>query len=141
MYHKIFIVGNLGRDPELRYTSSGQAVANFNVASHRAWTDGNGQKQAQTIWWRVSVFGKQAESCNMYLQKGRQVLIEGRLNPDPETGGPRLWTGQDGAVRASFDVTAVDVRFLGGRGDAAGGPVGVTSIESELPEEEKEPPF
>jgi len=140
MYHKIFIAGNLGQDPELRYTSSGHTVTKFSVATQRVWRDGNGQKQEQTIWWRVSVFGKQAEACSMYLQKGRPVLIEGRMNPDPDTGGPRLWTGHDGVVRASFEITAIDVRFIGGRGDSAGEPAGVTSMESELPEEE-DPPF
>ena len=89
MYHKVVIVGNLGGDPELRYTPSGQAVTNFSVATNRTWTDNNGNQQKETVWFRVSTWGKLAEVCNQYLSKGRQVMVEGRLRPDPETGGPR----------------------------------------------------
>ena len=71
----------------------------------------------ETVWFRVSVWGRQAESCNQYLRKGRQVLVEGRLNPD-DNGNPRIWNAQDGTPRASFEVTAQTVRFLGGRDDA-----------------------
>jgi single-strand DNA-binding protein len=122
MYQKIVIVGNLGGDPELRYTPSGQAVANFNVATNRKWTGGDGQLNEETTWFRVSVWGKQAETCNQYLSKGRQVLIEGRMTVDRETGGPRVWQAQDGSWRASYEVTAITVQFLSGRsGDSGGG--------------------
>src|SRR3990170_628437 len=117
MYQKLIIVGNLGRGPELRYTPSGQAVTNFSVATNEKRMDASGQRQERTVWWRISVFGKQAETCNTYLQKGMRVLVEGRLNSDPETGAPRLWEGQDGTVRASFDVTAINVCFMGGRNE------------------------
>ena len=90
MYHTIIIVGNLGKDPEMRYTPSGQAVTSFSVASNRSWTDSNGQKQTEVIWFRISAWGKQAEICNQYLKKGSKVLIEGRLTPDKSTGGPCL---------------------------------------------------
>ena len=120
MYHKIVIVGNLGRDPEMRYTPSGQAVTNFNVATSRKWTGGDGQTREETVWFRVSTWGKQAEICNQYLSKGRQVFVEGRLTVDPETGGPRTWQSQDGSWRASYEVTALEVKFLGQRGDSSG---------------------
>lgn len=119
MYQKVVIVGNLGRDPEMRYTPSGQAVTNFSVATNRRWTNSDGSPGEETCWWRVTAWGKLAETCNQYLSKGRQVLVEGRMNPDPETGGPRLWTSQDGQSRASFELTAFTVQFLGGR-DAGG---------------------
>ena len=120
-YHTIIIVGNLGRDPEMRYTPSGHAVATLSVASNRQYTGSDGNQVKETIWFRCSVWGKMAEVCSQYLKKGRSVLIEGRLNPDPATGGPRIWTKQDGAPAASFEVTASQVKFLGGsRGDDNG---------------------
>ncbi|MBC8262570.1 MAG: single-stranded DNA-binding protein, partial [Anaerolineales bacterium] len=94
-------------------------VTNLSVATNRKWTNADGTPGEETIWFKVSVWGKQAESCNQYLSKGRQVMVEGRLRPDPATGGPRIWTGQDGVVRASFEVTAFTVKFLGGRTEAA----------------------
>jgi len=117
MYQKLIIVGNLGQDPELRYTQSGQAVTNFSVATSRRWTGSDGQQQEETVWFRVSVWGKQAETCNQYLNKGRQVMCEGRMNIDKETGGPRVWQDQNGNWRASYEMTAFDVRFLGQRSD------------------------
>jgi single-strand DNA-binding protein len=115
MYHKIIIAGHLGRDPEMRYTPMGHPVTSFSVASTRRWTGQDGQPQEETIWFRISAFGKLAETCNQYLTKGRAVLIEGRLRPD-ESGNPRTWVGQDGAPRASFEVVAETVRFLGSNG-------------------------
>ncbi len=120
MYQKLIIVGNLGSDPEMRYTPSGQAVTNFSVATNRKWTDNGGQQQEETVWFRVSVWGKQAESCNQYLSKGQKVLCEGRLNIDKESGGPRVWQDQSGKWRASYEMTAFEVRFLGTRGDGGG---------------------
>ena len=117
MYHTIIIVGNLGKDPEMRYSPSGQAVTSFNVATNRQYTGADGQQVKETIWFRISVWGKQAEACSQYLKKGRQVLIEGRLTPDPATGGPRIWNRQDGSTGASFEVTASTVRFLGRAGE------------------------
>jgi single-strand DNA-binding protein len=120
MYHTLIIVGNLGRDPEMRYTPSGQAVTNFNVATNRQYTSSDGTQVKETIWFRVSTWGKTAETCNQYLRKGSKVLVEGRLNPDPATGGPRIWQGQNGPG-ASFEVTANTVRFLSSRGEEEGG--------------------
>jgi single-strand DNA-binding protein len=116
-YHTIILVGNLGRDPEMRYTPSGQAVTNFSVAVNDNFTSSNGEKVERTIWVRVSTWGKQAEICNQYLKKGRKVLVEGRLVTDPNTGGPRIWERQDGTKSASFEVSAQTVRFLSQRGE------------------------
>ena len=121
MYQRLIIVGNLGNDPELRYTPSGQAVTNLSVATNRKWTGNDGQTHEETVWFRVSVWGKQAEICNQYLSKGRQILCEGRLTPDRENGGPRVWQAQDGKWRASYEMMADIVRFLGGRGVGGNG--------------------
>jgi primosomal replication protein N len=89
MFHKIILVGNLGKDPEMRYTPGGQPVTSFSVASNRRYTDSGGQMVEETIWFRISVWGKQAEACKQYLVKGRQVLVEGRLVCDRPAGrGP-----------------------------------------------------
>ncbi|HEY9075839.1 MAG TPA: single-stranded DNA-binding protein [Anaerolineaceae bacterium] len=119
-FHTIILVGNLGRDPEMRYLPNGQPVTTFSVASSRQYQNANGEQIKETIWFRVSVFGKQAESCNMYLKKGSKVLVEGRLQAD-KNGGPRLWTAQDGTSRASFEVSASTVRFLTSRSESGGG--------------------
>ncbi len=121
MFQSLIIVGNLGRDPEMRYLPDGKPVTNLSVATNRVYTNASGEQVKETTWFRVSVFGKQAEVCNQYLAKGRLVLVEGALRADPTTGGPRVWQGQDGSYRASFEMTATTVRFLGGRGEAAPG--------------------
>ncbi len=144
MYQKLVIVGNLGADPEMRYTPTGQAVTNFRMATNRKWTNTDGSQGEETIWFRVTVWGKQAETVNQYLSKGRQVLVEGRLIPDKATGGPRIWTGNDGKAHASFEVTADTVRFLGGgpRGGEGGGEAGVSDQEAPPPDMgESEIPF
>ena len=120
MYHTIIIVGNLGRDPEMRYTPNGQAVTSFSVASSRQYTNQGGQKVKETIWFRVSAWGKQAETCNNFLHKGSKVLVEGRLTADPNTGGPRIWNRQDGTPGTSFEISAATVRFLSSRGEGEG---------------------
>jgi len=117
MYHTIIIVGNLGKDPEMRYTPSGQAVTNFSVATSRQHTDAGGQQIKETIWFRISAWGKQAETCNQYLKKGSKVLVEGRLVADASTGGPRVYTRQDGTSGSSFEVSASTVRFLSSKGE------------------------
>jgi single-strand DNA-binding protein len=125
MYHTIIIVGNVGRDPEMRYTPSGQAVTSFNVATNRQYTNNNGESVKETIWFRVSAWGKTGESCNQYLKKGSKVLIEGRLTAD-KNGGPRVWTGQDGNPRSSFEVSAQTVRFLSTRSEGEASSTGAT---------------
>ena len=106
MYHTLIIVGNVGKDPEMRFTPSGQAVTSFSVATNRQYTTGNGEQVKETVWFRVTTWGKQAEICNQYVKKGMKVLVEGRLTPDKATGGPRIWTKQDGSAGSSFEVTA-----------------------------------
>ena len=120
MYHQLIIVGNVGKDAEMRYTPSGQAVTSFSVATSRKYTGGSGEQVEETIWFRVSTWGKVAEICNQYVKKGSKVLVEGRLTPDKSTGGPRVWTKQDGTAQASFEVTANTVRFLSTRGEGKG---------------------
>ena len=118
MYQKITIVGNLGRDPEMRYTPSGQAVTSFAVATNRSYTGSDGNRVKETTWFRVSAWGKQAENCNNYLRKGSKVLVEGRIVPDTTTGGPRVFTRQDGTTGASFEITSSTVQFLDSRAES-----------------------
>ncbi len=144
MYQRIVLVGNLGRDPEMRYTPNGTPVTSFSVATNRKYTASDGQMKDETLWFRISVWGKQAETCNQYLTKGQKVLVEGSLVGD-ENGGPRIWTGQDGKPRASFEVRAQTVRFLGRReGGDVGGPAAgssVPAIPNSEPQSEEELPF
>lgn len=121
MYQRLVLVGNLGRDPEMRYTPNGTAVTNFPVATSRKYTDASGQVREETAWFRVTVFGKQAETCNQYLAKGRKVLVEGELIVDDKSGGPRVYTRKDGTSGASFEVRANTVRFLSPKGEGGGG--------------------
>lgn len=110
-YHTLVLVGRLGQAPEMRYMPNGQAVVNFSVATDRTYKNANGEQVRVTTWFRVSVWGKQAESCNQYLTKGSMVLIEGTLNPDKETGRPRIWES-NGKTGANYEVNAEVVRFL-----------------------------
>ena len=135
MFHTIIVVGNLGRDPEMRYTPTGQQVTSFPVASNRQYTGSDGNMVKETIWFRITTWGKQAETCNAYLKKGSKVLIEGRLVPDPKTGGPRVWQGREGNYGASFEITAQTVRFLSSRGE---GEMGV-ELEEEMGSPTSEP--
>jgi single-strand DNA-binding protein len=107
----------------MRYTPGGQAVTNFSVATSRKYTGSDGQLVNETIWFRISAWGKQAETCNQFLRKGSRVLVEGRLVPDNATGGPRIWSRQDGTSGASFEVSAQTVRFLSARGEEEGSAV------------------
>jgi single-strand DNA-binding protein len=111
-YQYTIIVGNVGRDPELRYTQSGVAVCDFSVAVSRRWNDkASGQAREETTWFKVSAWRALAETCAQYLAKGRQVMVTGRVSAD-------AYMGQDGQPRASLELTALDVQFLGSRGDA-----------------------
>ena len=107
MYQKIVIVGNLGKDPEMRFTPGGKAVTNFNVATNRTWNH-DGEQRKETTWFRVNVWGTQAEACNEYLKKGRPVLVEGRVSAS-------AWVGDDKEPRATLEVNAQTVRFLGSK--------------------------
>ena len=109
MVNKVILVGNLGKDPEVRYTSGGQAVATLRIATSRSWTDKqSGQRKEETEWHDVEVWGKQAEQCGEYLAKGRQVYVEGRLKTD------KWQDKQSGQDRYRIKVVADTVRFLGG---------------------------
>ena len=127
MYHKVTIIGNLGGDPEMRYMPDGTPVTNFNVATSRKWTNKDGSQGEETIWFRVAAWRKLGEICNQYLSKGRQVYVEGRMTPDKATGGPRVWQAQDGSYRASYEITALEVKFLGGVGSGGGVPAQANS--------------
>jgi len=116
MYDKVELIGNLTRDPEMQHTQSGTEVTNLNIATNRKWTDKDGQKQEQVVWWRVSVWGKQAEACEQYLSKGRQVFVEGQVTPD-ENGNPRMFERNDGTFGTSFELRANRVLFLGSKGE------------------------
>ena len=124
MYQQLIIVGNLGKDPEMRYTPSGTPVTSLSVATNRKYTGSDGQVVKETTWFRVSVFGKSAEAAAQ--SKERQLgLVEGRLTHDKATGGPRAYTRQDGTVGASFEIAANTVRFLSSReAGAAPSPLG-----------------
>lgn len=105
--NKVILIGNLGVDPEVRFTPSGQAVANFRIATNESWVDKNQQKQERTEWHRIVVWGKLAELCGEYLKKGRQAYIEGRLQT-------REWTDKEGKKNYTTEIVAQTVQFLGG---------------------------
>ena len=113
MFQQLILIGNLGSDAELRYTSDGTPVANFSLAVNRKWTREDGSHSDETTWFRVTVWRKQGESLAPYLKKGRQVMVVGRVSA-------RGYVGADGSPRASLDVTADTVRLMGGpRGEEA----------------------
>lgn len=107
-FNKIIIVGNLGRDPELRYTPQGNAVCSFSVATNEKRRDKTGDMQDVTTWFRITLWGKQAENASKYLTKGNPVYIEGRLRIEE-------WTDRDGQTRQSLEVNATDMQFIGTR--------------------------
>lgn len=112
--NKVILVGNLGRDAELRYTPGGAAVATLNMATTDVWNDKSGQRQEKTEWHRIKIWGKTAETVSEYLVKGRQVYVEGRLQTDQ-------WNDRDGNKRYTTEVRADRVVLLGGRGTESGG--------------------
>jgi len=131
MFQQTIIVGNLGRNPEMRYTPQGRAVTDFTVAVNRRWTAKDGSQSEKTTWFKVTCWGPLAETTNQYLQKGRQVMVIGEVEAS-------AWTGQDGEPRATLELTARDVRFLGGRD---GGPAGGDFPSGSLAQDEEEIPF
>lgn len=113
MWHQTIIVGNVGRNPELRYLQSGTAVCDFSVAVSESWTDSaTNERREKTTWYRVSAWGRLGETCNQYLQKGRQVMVVGTVEA-------RAYTDKSGEPAASLELRARDVRFLGGKPDGA----------------------
>lgn len=114
-FNKVILVGNLGRDPELRYTPQGTPVCSFTLATNERRKDKTGEMQDQTTWFRVTLWGRQAETASQYLTKGRPVYIEGRLRVED-------WTDKDGRARYTLEVHATDMQFIGGKGDDAPAP-------------------
>ena len=112
--NKAIILGNLGKDPELRHTPGGKAVATLRIATNEVWTDQSGERQERTEWHTVVVWGRQAENCNQYLKKGRSVYIEGRLST-------RKWQDKEGKDRYSTEIVADRVQFIGGGTGGGGG--------------------
>ncbi|MCC7326933.1 MAG: single-stranded DNA-binding protein [Burkholderiales bacterium] len=112
--NKVILLGNLGRDPETRYTTGGDAVANLNIATSETWKDKSGEKQERTEWHRVVLFGRQAEIAGEYLKKGRSVYIEGRLQT-------RKWTDKDGVEKYSTEIVGDRMQLIGSARDGGGG--------------------
>jgi single-strand DNA-binding protein len=114
-FNKIILVGNLGRDPELRYTAQGTPVCSFSMATNERRKDRNGEMQDQTTWFRITLWNRLAETASQYLQKGKQVYIEGRLRVEE-------YTDRDGKQRTALEVSATEMHFIGSRHDE-GAPV------------------
>ena len=110
--NKIIIIGNLGSDPEMRYTPKGAPVTSFSLATNRRYTTSEGENREETEWFRVSAWNRLAETCNNYLQKGSKVYVEGRLSS-------RTYVGNDGQTRVSLEVNAANLTFLDSRGNAS----------------------
>lgn len=109
--HKTTVIGNLGADPDARQVD-GRAVCNFPVAVNEAWKDAHGKLRKRTVWYRIAAWDRLGETCVEHLSKGRKVYVEGRLQADPETGAPRIWTGEDGTAKTAFVLRAERVEFL-----------------------------
>ena len=107
--NKIIVIGNLGRDPEMRYTASGQSVTSFSIASNRRYTTASGEQREETEWFNVNAWGRNSELCNQYLSRGRQVYVEGRLSS-------RTYEARDGQTRFVNENNLTDIQFLGGAG-------------------------
>jgi single-strand DNA-binding protein len=115
--NKVILIGNLGADPETRYTANGGAITTIRIATSESWTDkATGQKQERTEWHRVKFFGKLAEIAGEYLKKGRQVYVEGSIRSDK-------FTGQDGQEKYMFEIVANEMQMLGGEGRGEGAPM------------------
>ncbi len=115
--NKAILIGNLGRDPEMRYTQNGTAVANFTLATTDSWTGKDGNKEERTEWHNIVAWARLAEICSQYLTKGRHVYIEGRIQT-------RKWEDRDGNTRYTTEVVAQNMQMLGGRGEGGGGDYG-----------------
>ena len=126
--NKVILVGNLGKDPELKYTPSGQSVTNFTVATSRSYKDKSGEWKEETEWHNVKAWGKTGESVAQYLSKGRQVYVEGRIQT-------RTWEDNDGKKRYFTDIVADNIVLLGGRGEggSAGAPRSSSEARSSTP--------
>lgn len=125
--NKVMLIGHLGAKPELRYTQAGAPVANFRIATNQRWTDKDGNPQDRTEWHKIVVWGPQAEHCEKWLDKGRQVYVEGELQT-------REWEDRDGNKRYTTEVRAGVVTFLGSRGAGAGGASSEGSTSYDAPD-------
>jgi single-strand DNA-binding protein len=130
MYQQLMLVGNLGTEPEMRYTASGIPVTNFNLAVSRRWTNTEGQSQEKTTWFRISLWRRQAEIASQYLAKGHRVMIVG------EVDNARPWTDRDGNMRATIEVTATELKLMENRSANGNGDHEVGAAET-IPESEK----
>jgi len=144
MFQRVTLIGHVGQDPQMRYTQDGTPVTSFSVATKetvsktnfdgserpcpQGWKESyNGRNWEITTWWRVTCWRGLAETVNQYVSKGQQIFVEGIVQGEAADGNlnPRVWTGNDGVARASFELTARTVKFLGSRGDTGGGaPIG-----------------
>lgn len=124
-FNKVILVGNLGRDPELRYTPQGTPVCSFSIATNEKKKDRAGETQDVTTWFRVTLWGRQAETASQYLAKGRPVYIEGRLRTEE-------WTDKDGKTRQSLEVHATDMQFISGKGSGDDGGNGFSMPDAPL---------
>jgi single-strand DNA-binding protein len=131
--NRVQLIGNLTRDPELRYTPSGTAVCSFGLATNRSWTTDTGEKHEETEFHRIVAWNKLAELCSQFLVKGRKVYVEGRLST-------RNWTGQDGQQRSTTEVVIDDMILLDSRGGQAGASGGVSRPEEPAATEEETSP-
>ncbi len=130
--NKVILVGNLGADPELRYTNTGTAVANFRIATNDQWTDKNGEKQERAEWHQIVAWGKLGEICGKYLKKGRPVYVEGRLQT-------RSWEDQQGNKRYTTEIVAQTMQMLGRPGEGAGeAPEGGWEPRSQAPQHDED---
>jgi single-strand DNA-binding protein len=135
MFQQITLIGNLGNDPEMRYAPSGDAVTSFSLAVSRKWKDSSGEAKEKTVWFRISVWGNQAEPCSQYLAKGRQVMVLGEIEE------PRVFTDKSGTARAALEVKAQQVKFLGQKGDSAAQPATATQTSHPTPDNKEDIPF
>ena len=133
MYQKLILTGNVGREPELRYTPSGAAVTSFSMAVNDQYTNQAGEKVIETTWFRVTTWGKVAEICNQYVKKGMVVLVEGKLTADKATGNPRVYQKKDGTSASNFEVNASTVRFLSRVEQQDEAPAGEIQHEEDIP--------
>lgn len=156
MFQRVTLIGHVGQDPQMRYTPDGSPVTSFTVATKTTvgktktpncpsgWKDSyNGKNWELTTWWRVSCWSQLAETANQYVTKGMLVFVEGEVRGDAANGSqnPRMWTGNDGVARASFELTARTIKFLSGRAEGAGGAPPAGEAPPEGYEGESDLPF
>jgi single-strand DNA-binding protein len=133
MYQRVVIVGNVGKDAEMRYTQGGVPVTSFSIAVNRQWTNANGEKQEKVTWFRVTCWRKLAETAGQWVKKGKLLLVEGEVEA-------QAYIDREGTARGTLELTATTFKFLGGRGEGGEGATGGTGGE-DFPVHEDEIPF